>query len=112
MITWYNMFAEYTLCTEFTINPEFVVIHLKGVIVMPRKFVMPDPADRSQNEPAVILSPTQVLGLYNQATNGDKKSRIVDSVKDAVAKEAREAGWDEVEPIGNQMLLRKTWSDR
>ena len=79
---------------------------------MPRKFVMPDPADRSQNEPAVILSPTQVLGLYNQENTGDKKTRIVDSVKDAVVKNAKEAGWDEVEPIENQMLLRKKWSDK
>ncbi len=77
---------------------------------MPRKFVMPDPADRSQNEPAVILSPTQVLGLYNQENSSDKKSRIVDSVKDAVAKSAKDFGWDEVEPIGNQMLLRKKWT--
>ena len=79
---------------------------------MPRKFVMPDPADRSQNEPAVILSPTPGLGLYNQENTGDKKTRIVDSVKDAVVKNAKEAGWDEVEPIGNQMLLRKKWSDK
>lgn len=79
---------------------------------MPRKFVMPDPADRSQNEPAVILSPTQVLGLYNQENTGDKKTKIVISVKDAVVKNAKEAGWDEVEPIGNQMLLRKKWSDK
>ena len=39
---------------------------------MPRKVVIPDPADRSQNEPAVILSPTQVLGLYNQENTGEK----------------------------------------
>lgn len=78
---------------------------------MPRKFVMPDPADRSQNEPAVILSPTQVLGLYNQENTNDKKTRIVDSVKDTVEKQAKSAGWDEVESIGNQMLLRKKWSD-
>jgi len=74
---------------------------------MPRKFVMPDPADRSQNEPAVILSPTQVLGLYNQENTGDKKTRIVDSVKESVKKQAETAGWDEVEFIGNQILLRK-----
>ncbi len=79
---------------------------------MPRKFVMPDPADRSQNEPAVILSPTQVLGLYNQENTNDKKTRIVDSVKDTVEKQAKSAGWDEVESIGNQMLLRKKWADK
>ena len=79
---------------------------------MPRKFVMPDPADRSQNEPAVILSPTQVLGLYNQENAYDKKTRIVDSVKDTVEKQAKSAGWDEVESIGNQMLLRKKWTDK
>lgn len=79
---------------------------------MPRKFVMPDPNDRSQNEPAVILSPAQVLGLYNQENSNDKKARIVDSVKEAVVKNAKDAGWDEVEPIGNQMLLRKKWSEK
>lgn len=79
---------------------------------MPRKFVMPDPADRSQNEPAVILSPTQVLGLYNQENTGEKKTRIVDSVKDTVENQAKLAGWDEVESIGNQMLLRKKWSNK
>lgn len=79
---------------------------------MPRKFVMPDPADRSQNEPAVILSPTQVLGLYNQENSNDRKTRIVDSVKDSVTKSAMEAGWDEVESIGNQLLLRKKWNNR
>ena len=78
---------------------------------MPRKFVMPDPADRSKNEPAVILSPTQVLGLYNQENSNEKKTRIVDSVKESVAKLAKESGWDEIESIGNQMLLRKKWSD-
>ena len=81
-------------------------------MIMPRKFVMPDPADRSQNEPAVILSPTQVLGLYNQENTNDKKTRIVDSVKDTVEKQAKSAGWDEVESIGNQMLLRKKWADK
>ena len=78
-----------------------------GVIFMARKFVLPDPADRSQNEPAVILSPTQVLGLFNQESSTEKKSRVVDSVKDAITKMARDAGWDEVETIGNQILLRK-----
>lgn len=79
---------------------------------MPRKFVMPDPADRSQNEPAVILSPTQVLGLYNQENNNDKKTRIVDSVKESVTKSAKDSGWDEVESIGNQLLLRKKWDSQ
>lgn len=78
---------------------------------MPRRFVMPDPADRSKNEPAVILSPTQVLGLYNQENSSDRKTRIVDSVKEAVVESAKAAGWDEAEPIGNQILLRNKWSD-
>ena len=85
--------------------------HRKKVIAIPRKFVMPDPNDRSQNEPAVILSPAKVLGLYNQENIGDKKARIVNSVKEAVVETAKNAGWDEVEPIGNQILLRKKWSD-
>ena len=44
---------------------------------MPRKFVMPDSNDRSQNEPAVILSPAQVLGLYNQDNIGDKRQELL-----------------------------------
>lgn len=70
---------------------------------------MPDPNDRSQNEPAVILSPTQVLGLYNQENSNDKKTRIVESVKETVTQNARDAGWDEAVSIGNQILLRKNW---
>lgn len=81
-------------------------------VQLPRKFVMPDPADRSQNEPAVILSPTQVLGLYNQEVTNDKKTRVVDSVKTTIKNKAIEAGWDVVEPIGNQMLLRKEWNSK
>ena len=70
---------------------------------MPRRFVMPDPADRSKNEPAVIL--------YNQENSSDRKTRIVDSVKEAVVESAKAAGWDEAEPIGNQILLRNKGPD-
>ena len=54
------------LCTLQAVCTLFLPIFVKkkGSNIMPRKFVMPDPADRSKNEPAVILSPTQVLGLY------------------------------------------------
>jgi len=34
---------------------------------MARPFVAPDPNDRSPNEPTMIASLSQVLGLYNQA---------------------------------------------
>ena len=44
---------------------------------MPRKFVMPDPADRSQNEPAVILSPTQVLGFIIRKILVIKKQELL-----------------------------------
>lgn len=101
----------YSASCMYLFRPIFV--KKKGSNIMPRKFVMPDPADRSKNEPAVILSPTQVLGLYNQEQerSSDKKTRIVDSVKETVVKSAKDAGWDEAEPIGNQILLRNKWSD-
>ena len=42
---------------------------------MARPFVFPDPNDRSPNNPSIIVSPTQVLGIYKQYT-GEKMERF------------------------------------
>jgi len=71
---------------------------------MARPFVMPDPKDRSVNEPTTVVSATQVLGFYNQNT-GDKKERIVDSVKEWYKKTMLENGWGDASFHGNQCVL-------
>ena len=42
---------------------------------MARPFVFPDPNDRSPNDPSVIVSPAQVLGIYKQYT-GERMERV------------------------------------
>lgn len=71
---------------------------------MPRPFVIPDPKDRSVNEPTKVVSANQVLGLYNQ-NSGDKKERIVDSVKEWYKNTMFENGWGDVTFHGNQCVL-------
>lgn len=71
---------------------------------MARPFVMPDPKDRSVNEPTKVVSAIQVLGFYNQST-GDKKERIVDSVKEWYRKTTLENGWGDATFHGNQCVL-------
>lgn len=71
---------------------------------MPRPFIMPDPKDRSVNEPTKVVSAIQVLGLYNQIT-GEKKERIVDSVKDRYKQTMIENGWGDAVFHGNQCVL-------
>lgn len=74
---------------------------------MSRPFVFPDPDDRSKNNPAVIVTSEQVIGLYNQYNkHGDEVQKVSSTVKDWFAKEATEnQGWDEAKFIGNQCIL-------
>ena len=71
---------------------------------MPR-FRLPDPKDRSCNEPSTIASSTQVLGLYNQENPEDKKERVVDSVKTWYKDIALQGGWHKASFTGGQCHL-------
>lgn len=72
---------------------------------MARPFVPYVPEDRSPNEPSIIASSTQVLGLYNQE-NEEKRSNVNDTVKSWYTKEMKEKyGWHEANFSGNQCLL-------
>ncbi|MDO8329804.1 MAG: hypothetical protein Q7T36_04965 [Fluviicoccus sp.] len=71
---------------------------------MARPFVAPDPKDRSVNEPTQVVNANQVLGLYNQVT-GEKKERVVDSVKEWYSQHMIEAGWSDASFHGNQCVL-------
>ena len=73
---------------------------------MPRRFVFPDPQNRSVNEPTVIMSSAQILGLYNQENPGSGKAAYVtDAVRNWTTSTAQQAGWSEVTFSGNQALL-------
>ena len=72
---------------------------------MARKFVFPDPNDRSYNEPAVIVDQPKVLGLYNQESGQEKRQVITSEVREWFIKEAAARGWDESNFVGNQCTL-------
>lgn len=73
---------------------------------MARPFVFPDPNDRSPNEPSVIVSSAQVLGLYNQDSgDANKMLRVTEKVQTWFEGRARQYQWDETHFSGNQCLL-------
>lgn len=73
---------------------------------MARKFVFPDPNDRSYNEPKVILDQPRVIGLFNQENNvRPKRQMVTQDVKEWFTNEAISRGWDTAEFVGNQCTL-------
>ncbi|MBQ6994062.1 MAG: hypothetical protein IJN64_06220 [Lachnospiraceae bacterium] len=73
---------------------------------MSRKYVLPDPDDRTRNDPAIIVSSKQVMKLYNQYNKyGDKIQRVTSAVKDWFLKEVKNQGWDEATFSGNSCIL-------
>lgn len=76
---------------------------------MPRPFIFPDPNDRSPNSPSVIVSSTQILGLYNQKNKDDPKERVIKKVQDWFIQEAKDRYmWNEARFSGNQCMLEMT----
>ena len=76
---------------------------------MPRPFVFPDPDDRSKNDPSVIASSQQVLGLYNQENDEEEMQRVTKKVQDWFIERAKQEGWDEASFSGNQCILKNTF---
>ncbi|MDD4456550.1 MAG: hypothetical protein PHC98_03080 [Syntrophotalea acetylenica] len=72
---------------------------------MARPYTMPDPKDRSMNEPTKVVTPKQVVGYYNTHNKDDQRERVVDAVKDFYTQEAKKAGWGEVTFSGGQCIL-------
>ena len=73
---------------------------------MSRPFVFPDPDDRSKNNPGIIATSEQVIGLYNQFNkDGDEIQRVTSTVKDWFLEEAKNQGWDEAKFVGSQCIL-------
>lgn len=72
---------------------------------MARPFVFPDPNDRSPNAPSVIVSATQILGLYNQENDFDKMERVTEKVQIWFKEQAQTNQWDTANFSGNQCVL-------
>lgn len=73
---------------------------------MARPFAFPDPNDRSPNEPSVIVSSTQVLGIYNQdSDDSNKMLRVTEKVQNWFEARAKDYKWDSTHFSGNQCLL-------
>lgn len=74
---------------------------------MPRPFTMPDPNDRSKNDPAVLVDSSKILGHFNQEHQRNEKATYVsESVRTWYEEKALEKGWSSVEFIGNQAMLK------
>ena len=73
---------------------------------MARRYKIPDPANRSPNEPAHILKAEAVLDIYNQDHPDDEMQRVTDKVKAYVIEKAKtEGGWKEGTPVDNMIML-------
>lgn len=78
---------------------------------MSRPFVLPDPNDRSKNEPCIIASSQQVIGIYNQYnSDGDEMQKVTDKVKEWFVAYSKEQGWDEADFAGNQCILKNNFT--
>ncbi len=70
-----------------------------------RPFELPDPNDRSVNEPHAKLERREILGLYNQANPGSDAKNVSETVKSWLTEEAKTNGWNTAEFIGNTAIL-------
>lgn len=77
----------------------------KEVKMKMAKYVLPDPKDRSENDPCIIMDTKKVLGLYNQAHEDEDMQKVMPKVQEWTIKEAKDNGWDDVRFIGSQCLL-------
>lgn len=72
---------------------------------MGRHAVTPQSHDRSVNEPLVLLSPSQVLALYNQSHPEERERTINQKVKIWLKDSMLANGWKTVRFSGQQCLL-------
>lgn len=73
---------------------------------MPRKYVFPDPDNRSKNDPCTIINSKKVLGIYNQEHDDEEDmQKVTQKVQDWFKEEAVNNGWDDVRFSGGQCIL-------
>ena len=73
---------------------------------MPRPYVFQDPNNRSPNDPSIIVSSQQVLGLYNRA-NKEKMENVTEKVRAWFTSEAKKRGWSRAVFSGGQCVLTR-----
>lgn len=66
---------------------------------------LPDPYDRTPNEPVELVSPRQVLEFYNENAGTGTRHRVDSRVRKFFATAALDAGWSAATFYGNQCLL-------
>ena len=76
---------------------------------MPRKYVLPDPDDRSKNDPSIIVSSKKVLGIYNQEHDDEDMQKVTQKVQEWFKSKAIEKGWDDVRFSGGQCILENNF---
>lgn len=77
---------------------------------MSRKYVLPDPDDRSKNDPSIIVNSKKVLGIYNQEhTEEEDMQKVTQKVQDWFKAKAEEKGWNDIRFSGGQCILEKTF---
>jgi hypothetical protein len=75
-----------------------------------RRYEHLDPNDRSPNSPGVMASSTRIKALFNQANPQDKADNVSQRVREWFEAESLNQGWDQVEWVGNEALLRKEFA--
>ena len=75
-----------------------------------RRYEHLDPNDRSPNSPGVIASSTRIKALFNQAHPQDKADNVSQRVREWFESASKQCGWNGVEWVGNEALLRKTFA--
>lgn len=78
---------------------------------MSRKYVFPDPDDRSKNDPSIIVGSKKVLGIYNQEHEDEEDmQKVTQKVQEWFKDEAEHNNWDEVSFSGGQCILKNNFT--
>lgn len=80
---------------------------------MSRKYVFPDPDDRSKNDPSIIVSSKKVLGIYNQEHEEEENmQKVTQKVQDWFTEASKKAKWDDVRFSGGQCILENEFKNQ
>ena len=73
---------------------------------MAGQYVFPDPDDRSNNDPCIVISNKKVLGIYNQGhPEEENMQKVSDKVQTWITEMAKSKGWDDIKFAGGQCIL-------
>ncbi|TMU24625.1 hypothetical protein E0L35_10330 [Halomonas sp. ATBC28] len=72
---------------------------------MARPYDFPDPNDRSPNHPSELAERDRIISLYNSIHPNEPAQRMSNSVKTWFNTAATEAGWSDIQFVGDQAVL-------